>query len=568
MKEYIFKHKLLLILTVGVRIVGSIMQVFIAILIQQVIDVAVLGDMNKFVSLLIFSMAYFMVMGLVDYLTSTTQAIYLKKTLIDLKKDLFKGLMAKDYENYMQHNTADYLSHLTNDLNLVETNYITPYLMMIGDAVIFVLTVVVLVWINPWVTLSMFLLGGLLIIIPSLFGKKLEYLQNHVSDQLSVFTTNVKDILQGYEVVKSYQMMDTVSQEFDEINNGLETAKFKSAHLKGIAQAVSMIFAIATQIAGMAIGGYFVIMGSMTVGSLFAVVQLGNGIQGPIMWIMQKVTLIKGMKGINAKLSDIIEVGRTQETKESLTEFQDKIALQNISFSYDQEKIVLNNLSITFEKGKKYAIVGGSGCGKTTLVKLIMGYYQTYEGQILIDGKDVQSPKRFSLHQLASMIHQNVYLFDKDIESNIVLGETFSEHHLQKAMARSGVLKFVNSLSNGIKSAVGENGKNLSGGQKQRVAIARALIQETPILILDEGTSALDNQTAFDIENTLLNLSELTVLTITHKLNEEILSQYDQIIVMDSGEIVQSGTYKELASVEGEFKTLMTLLPKEASNAA
>ncbi|MGL4374075.1 MAG: ABC transporter transmembrane domain-containing protein, partial [Turicibacter sp.] len=354
MKKYIFNHKVLLVSTVGIRIIGAIMQVFIAILIQQMIDFAVVGDMDKFISVIIFGVAYFVVMAVVDYLTSTSQAQYLKKTLIDLKTDLFKGILAKDYQGFQENNTADYLSNLTNDINLVETNYITPYLMMIGDVVIFVLTTVVLIKINPWVTLAMFVMGATLMVVPALFGKKLEQLQNKVSDDLGGFTTNVKDIFQGYEIVKSYRMVDTVSREFSEINASLESSKFKSAHLKGISQSVSMVFAIGTQMAGMAIAGYFVITGNMTVGALFAVVQLGNGIQGPIMWIMQKVTMIKGMKGVNEKLEVMIKKGEELEQVTCITSFESGIELQDVTFGYEEEVNVLKNINQTLEKGKKY----------------------------------------------------------------------------------------------------------------------------------------------------------------------------------------------------------------------
>ncbi|MGL4337106.1 MAG: ABC transporter ATP-binding protein, partial [Turicibacter sp.] len=514
---------------------------------------------DKFISVIIFGVAYFVVMAVVDYLTSTSQAQYLKKTLIDLKTDLFKGILAKDYQGFQENNTADYLSNLTNDINLVETNYITPYLMMIGDVVIFVLTTVVLIKINPWVTLAMFVMGATLMVVPALFGKKLEQLQNKVSDDLGGFTTNVKDIFQGYEIVKSYRMVDTVSREFSEINASLESSKFKSAHLKGISQSVSMVFAIGTQMAGMAIAGYFVITGNMTVGALFAVVQLGNGIQGPIMWIMQKVTMIKGMKGVNEKLEVMIKKGEELEQVTCITSFESGIELQDVTFGYEEEVNVLKNINQTLEKGKKYAIVGESGCGKTSLIKLLMGYYSTYEGDILVDGGNVKVPTPLSMTQLASMIHQNIYLFDKTIEENIMLGQSFSEAQLKTALQKSGVDKFLSNLPQGIKTDVGENGKNLSGGQKQRVAIARALIQETPIIILDEGTSALDLQTAYDIETTLLTLQDLTVITITHKLSEDILGQYDEILVMDAGQIVEKGTFNELIASNGAFNKLYTL---------
>ena len=559
MKNYIFKHKFLLVLTVMIRCIGAMMQVFIALLIQQLIDIIIAKDMSAFISSALFAVIYFLLMGVVDYLTSTTQAWYLKKTLTILKQDLFKGLIAKDYPTFYSTNTADYLSNLTNDINLIETNYIVPFLMMIGDVVIFVATTILLLWMSPLITGAMFLVAILLLIIPAIFGRKLQSRQNQVSKQQSVFTTHVKDILEGYEVVKSYRMTNSVISQFNHTNQMLEQDKFKSTHLKGISQAISLIFGFGTHIIGILIAGYFIITGSMSVGSLFAVMELANGVQGPIMWIMQKVTMIQGMRGVNEKILGIIKEGQKEIKEEVLSSFEESIVLDQVQFAYEADHPVLKGISYTFEKNKKYAIVGESGCGKSTLIKLMMGYYREYEGKILVDRQDVNGKTPLSMNELATMIHQNVYLFDKTIGENVLLHHQFSEEQINQALIQSGVSKFITKLSEGLNTSVGENGKNLSGGQKQRVAIARALIQQMPILMLDEGTSALDLQTAYDIEKTLLDIDELTIITITHKLNEEILSHYDEIIVMEQGQIVEAGSFKELLKSQGAFYELYTL---------
>lgn len=559
MKNYIFKHKFLLVLTVMIRCIGAMMQVFIALLIQQLIDIIIAKDMSAFISSALFAVIYFLLMGVVDYLTSTTQAWYLKKTLTILKQDLFKGLIAKDYPTFYSTNTADYLSNLTNDINLIETNYIVPFLMMIGDVVIFVATTILLLWMSPLITGAMFLVAILLLIIPAIFGRKLQSRQNQVSKQQSVFTTHVKDILEGYEVVKSYRMTNSVISQFNHTNQMLEQDKFKSTHLKGISQAISLIFGFGTHIIGILIAGYFIITGSMSVGSLFAVMELANGVQGPIMWIMQKVTMIQGMRGVNEKILGIIKEGQKEIKEEVLSSFEESIVLDQVQFAYEADHPVLKGISYTFEKNKKYAIVGESGCGKSTLIKLMMGYYREYEGKILVDRQDVNGKPPLSMNELATMIHQNVYLFDKTIGENVLLHHQFSEEQINQALIQSGVSKFITKLSEGLNTSVGENGKNLSGGQKQRVAIARALIQQMPILMLDEGTSALDLQTAYDIEKTLLDIDELTIITITHKLNEEILSHYDEIIVMEQGQIVEAGSFNKLLNAQGAFYELYTL---------
>lgn len=559
MRKYILKHKLWLITTVFFRSFGALMQVFVSLLIQQVIDKATNKDMNGFVKVIIFGMVYFCIMGINDYLNKTTQFIYVKKTLSNLKEDVFRGILRKGYKDFNSENTAEYISSLTNDINMLETKYIIPYLEMIGDVIIFVTTVTVMIWINFWITLFVFLTGILLFLVPAIWGKKIEKRQRAVSEELSKFTSKIKDIFLGYEVIKSYNIEDNMTNEFLASNNKVENLKFRSNHLQGISEALSVFIGTTTQVCAIVIGGYFLIKGRLTVGTLFAIVNLANGVSGPIMWIVKKLTMIRGMKSVNNKLIKISNENKKVERNKALDSFNKEIKLKDIDFSYDNDRNVLNKLSVSFEKNKKYAIVGRSGSGKSTLLKILLGYYNDYKGDIFFDGEHYNNLDNNSILNQMSVIHQNVYMFDKTLKENILLGKKFNNEELNKALNTSGVNEFLMTLPNGINSFIGENGNNLSGGQRQRVAIARSLIQNTPILLLDEGTSALDSKTAFEIEDTLLNIDDLTVITITHKLIDNILSRYDEIIVMNNGKIVEQGSFNELMDKQGEFYELYSV---------
>lgn len=265
------------------------------------------------------------------------------------------------------------------------------------------------------------------------------------------------------------------------------------------------------------------------------------------MWIIQRATQINGMKSVNKKLIDIINTENSSNNLKEVGSFNHEIKIRNLDFGYESDKNVLKNINCTFKKNKKYAIIGESGCGKSTLIKLILGYYDTYNGSITIDNQEIKKVKYESLSKLLSIIHQNVYMFDNSIKNNILLWKEFDDQKIKSALEASGVNKFLYKLEDGLDYSVGENGKNISGGEKQRVAIARSIIQNTPILVIDEGTSSLDNKTAYDIEDKLLNQEDLTIITITHKINKELLQRYDEIIVMDKGEIVEIDSYDNLS---------------------
>ncbi|WP_040413591.1 ABC transporter ATP-binding protein [Clostridium thermobutyricum] len=557
MNKYIFKFKFSLFTTVLIRSIGALMQVFIALLLRNIIDIAVGGNLSDFYKISIFALIYFLLMGINHYFTGASEALYLKKTINYLREDIFKGIMNKNHSNFSSDNTASYISNLTNDINLVETNYIVPYLMMIGDIVIFIATVIVLLYINPWVTLVLFLTGTLMLLVPLLFSKPLSYSQNTLSENLKLFTTNIKDIFSGYEVIKSYNMESDIKKEFKNNNLNLSKSKFKSQHLQAIADAASLILAIGCQTSGIIVGGYFLIKGNLTVGSLIAILNLGNGVSGPIMWIIQKATMIKGMSEVNKKLIKIIDEGKIPDNREPLKSFNKDIVIKDLNFSYNDEKLILNNLNFKFEKNKKYALVGESGCGKSTLIKVLLGYYTNYEGSVKIDDSEVKDLNSNSIGKFLSVIHQNVYMFHKSIKDNITLSKDFKTEELENSLSLSGVKKFLPLLDKGLDTSVGENGSNISGGQKQRIAIARAMIRETPILILDEGTSALDLKTASDIEQVLLSQENLTVITITHKLDEAMLNKYDKILFMKDGKITESGDFSTINNLNGDFTKLL-----------
>ena len=544
MIRYIFKHSGWLVLTVFIRCIGAAMQVFVALILQNIIDAAMTGDIDRFGKVAVFSVGYILTLGMIDYFNGKTQAVYVKKCINSVRKDLFKGIIKKDYRNFKDANSGEYISMLTNDINSFEKNYVIASLMLVGDIVIFVTTITVLLSINKLITIVLILCGLMMLIIPSILGMPMAKKQKQVSNSNAEFTKSIKDIFSGYEVVKTFKLENIVGREFAKYNGKAIDSKKEMDIMESRNNAVATSLGFLCMATALIVGGYFVLVGSSSVGTLIAIVQLTNGIPGPIMWIMQKVAMIKGMKDINAKLLDVVNNGKYEEVRLEKFEFNEAIEINDLEFSYDENKKVLDGINCKFEKNKKYAILGESGCGKTTLIKLILGYYTDYSGCINIDGKDIEGETGHGSN-LMSVIHQDVYMFDKSVKDNIVLGKEYSDDEIQDALFRSGVSDFIDDIG-GVDGMVGENGSQISGGQKQRIAIARALIQKTPILILDEGTSSLDNDNAVDIEDRLLNQKDLTVITITHRINEELLNRYDEVILMSQGRISRKGKYSEI----------------------
>ena len=292
-------------------------------------------------------------------------------------------------------------------------------------------------------------------------------------------------------------------------------------------------------------------------GTLLALTQLSGTFMAPVMMLLQNIPKISSMKPVIARLQELADGKVESWSGTGQPSFQQTVELQNISFAYDEAVPVLKNITLCFKQGKKYALLGPSGCGKTTLIKLLSGYSNGYTGKILYDGQELRTLSDVELMQLFSLVHQNVYLFSGSVRDNITLGKDFSEEQLRQAIADSGTDTFAYQLPQGLDTDAGENGSNLSGGQRQRIGLARAFLRQTRFIVLDEGTSAVDKRTAVEIENRLLRRENLTLLTITHTLQPELLRQYDEIIYLEQGCVLGQGSYDELATNNSRFQAFI-----------
>ena len=553
MKFYIKQNKVLFIVTILVSVIASLGYVFMAILLQQLLDIAVGKDMQQFVRMVLFSIFYFAVLGIFLYLQSLLSKKVICKIMRQIRSDVFRGTVDHSIEDFNKKNTADYISIITNDVKMIEDNFLLPLFEVVQYAVIFTASFLLMVYFDIIVTVCVIVAIAIMFLIPSFLGNSLEKRQKKYSSKLADFTVSLKDILSGFEIIKSYSMKRYVIQRFNKENDETINSKYSVDRLLALNEGVSSFLALMVQIVVLFLSAYFIITGRITVGTLLGMVQVSSNLANPLVMIFTNVPKIKSIQPIVEKLQSISKYPLSHSKKEHISSFDFCICTKDLGFSYDKQKEVLNEINCTIEKGKKYVVVGKSGCGKSTLIKLLAGYYSDYAGTIKYDNRELNLLDRNDIAQLSSIIHQNIYMFDETIQDNICLHEDYPQEKIDNVVMESGLSKFISELPEGLLYQVGENGANLSGGQKQRIAVARALIRNKPILILDEGTSAVDMQTAYDIENRLLKINDLTIITITHHLRKELLEKYDEIICMDNGKIIEKGTFNELASNNSIF---------------
>lgn len=537
MKKYWKKNLGILIVALILGSCASVFSTGVSLILQQVIDVAVSKETALFVRLFIFSLGYILFLCVINFLSSLVSKYLTERMVRQYRQDVFRGLMHRRPKRYFSENTSDYVSALTNDMKLVEENYIAALLNTFELAIMFAVTLGLLIFLSPLVTAILMFTLLLMFLIPAGIGRVLEKKQDAVSKQMSVFTGKLKELFSGYEVLKSYQCIGNAVSQFREENEREIHTRFQAARLFALNEGLSDTLSVLSTIAVIFVSAYLVLAGRITMGSLLALVQLSGTFMAPVILMMQNIPKIQSMKAVIARLNEYSECGEDGQIKKDVPTFEREIIIRNLSFSYDDKASLLSDINLKIEKGGKYAIMGESGCGKSTLIKLLSGYFDDYGGSICYDGQELGTLDSDRIGAVLAVIHQNVYLFNETVRENILLHEPFSDQELAAAIEKSGVSMFIGEKEKGLEHIAGENGAALSGGQKQRVTLARALIRHAPFLILDEGTCALDRKTAREIESSLLDDKDITLLTITHNPSPDLMEKYDEIFYMKDGRL-------------------------------
>lgn len=570
MKQYWKQNKWILAVTIVFCTGAALLAAFISILLQGVTDAAISGNMDRFMKIIIFTAGYLLFLCLINFLGSLASKLLIQRMTRQMRSDIYQGIMEREPVTFYGVNTADYISNLINDVKLIEDNYILPIILNVQVGAMFVATLALLLFLSPLVTVILIVTLAFMFLVPALLGKLLEKRQSEVSDQLSRFTEKVKDILSGFEVIRSYQLLPMMQKRFETENRKAADRKFAADKLVALNEGLSDTLSNLSMVVVIFASAYLVLKGTITVGTLMALVQLSGMFLAPVLLIMENMPKIKGVKPIIEKLNSLSETasplttenaerGKQNQPALPAPTFENKLAVNHLSYAYGEGKMALTDVSLTFEKGKKYALVGHSGCGKSTLIRLLTGYDRNYQGSITYDGAELKNLDTGCLGNLVSVLHQNIYLFNDSVKMNVSLDRDFEEEQWQTALQNSGLTGFLPTLPNGLDSPAGENGNLLSGGQRQRVALARAFIRNTDMIILDEGTSAIDGKTALEIETALLNKEHLTLLTITHSLSAAMLRQYDQIIYMDEGQVKAVSHFDDLIKNSLEFRDFCRL---------
>ena len=557
-KELFRNNKFNLVMTVLAAFLAAVSELVISWTIKGISDL-ISGDTTiRFGTLLFIAGIGFALMLIAWALDRTFLSRFRARAMQQYRKYAFDRLMEKGIQAFSGENSARYLSALSNDANTIEQDYIRMLQNTIQVGITFVGALGLMLWYSPLLTLIAIGFSLLPIIVSVVLGNKAAIAEKNVSNQKESYTGMLKDALTGFSVIKSFKAEKSIAKLHDHSNADVAEASKKRtkvnvlvSYSSGIAGAI-LQFGVFFVAAALALSGK-----GITAGTAIVFVQLLNYVLGPIQVFP---TFFAGMMSANSlidKLAQALNKNVSEEGELIPPQLTDGISVKDLAFAYEEGKPVLCDVDMELGAGGCYALVGGSGSGKSTILNLLMASSKSYQGEIFYDGKELKNISAGSLYDLVSIIQQNVFVFNSTIRDNITMFSEFPEEDIDRAVRLSGLKKLID--EKGADYLCGENGSGLSGGERQRISIARALLRKTPVLFVDEATASLDAETSFEVLDAILKLDGYTRVIVTHDLDENILRRCTGLFALKNGEVSEQGTFDDLMAQKGYFYSLFTV---------
>ncbi len=536
-------------------------------LVYPVITRTMLNDLipNKQVKLIIIAgvtlfVLYFIKM-LLNYFIQYYGHIMGVKMQAQMRSDMFNHLEKLPYTFYDNHETGKIMSRMTNDLmDISELAHHGPENIIISSISV-VASFIYLSTINIGLTLIIFACVPFLLLISATLRKKMRNAFKKSRQSVAEINASLESSISGIRVTKAFNNSEKEKEKFEVGNKQFCDARNEAYNAMGKFHSSTTFITDVFNVVIIIAGGLFLYSGAIQLGDYSAFIVSVNLFISPVMTLINFMEQYQnGVTGFE-RFIEIMDAKPEIDDSgaEPIENVEGHIEFRNVTYSYGEDKDVLKNISLNVPTGKKFALVGPSGGGKTTICHLIPHFYNVEDGEILIDGKEIHSITMESLRKNIGIVQQDIYLFNASIKDNILYGRLdATDEEIYEAAKRANIHDYIMTLEEGYNTQIGERGVRLSGGQKQRLSIARVFLKNPPILILDEATSALDNTTEILIQ---LALDELckgrTTLVVAHRLST--IKNADEIAVVADGKIIEQGTHDELLTLDGEYSKLYKL---------
>lgn len=548
----------------------SFLEVMKANILRAIVDLAQSGNVNGILPEFLKAVLIIICVMVCIFLSRYAAGRFSSSVMRDVKRDSARHISQIPLSYMNSNRSGELLSKMSTDADSVQSFMEGDFIQLIQLPFTIVFYAIYLIWLNPILFLACFATLPILIPLGASFAIPFRVGSKKYMKYLGKVSNTVADMVGGISVVKSYNMERALA---DKYQSGIERAtnmalKNDKCQYKG-----SFIFNLARNIPTLTclvFGGYLCFKGSLTLGALIAFSSLLGQTLSPLMRASSMFFNLKSASASAERVFSIINEPSEQEGSEvsaSLNGDVPAIQFENVSFGYEEDKPVLKNLNLSIKKGETVGFAGASGCGKSTILGLICGFYRPSSGRILIGGIDMGDRNLKAVRSLISYVSQDAYLFSFSIYDNIAMGKSGATKEEVIAAAKAAYAHdFIMETENGYDTIVGERGSRLSGGQIQRISIARAMLKDAPILLLDEATSALDVKAEAEVQKALDNLSiGRTVLVVAHRLST--IKGADRIAVIDNGIVAECGSHDELLKKDGLYAKLQNVHSQQGGEA-
>ncbi|RUM49386.1 MAG: ABC transporter ATP-binding protein [Hydrogenothermus sp.] len=478
------------------------------------------------------------------------------RLLYELREDMFNSILnALPYE-IQKRNLGDIISKLTNDLNSLKDSLYKLGVDFLSQFFVVVFMVGVLIYLDWKLFVSILIAIPLFTLSLSFFGKIRQRYSKRFQESMADYTQFISQTVQGFEILKLFNI-SFIKNKFKDVNKKVFKNQSKSTLFDVVYLSSVEIIAYSMVAFIIFYGGYRIIKGEITTGQFFAFLGALLLLVNSIQFVYKGLLHIKIIQPVVRRIQDILNLPQEKDEGIKFKGLKKQIVYKNVSLEIDGNKI-LKDINLSIKSGQKLAIVGLTGSGKSTLVKLLPALVKGYRGEIFIDEHELKEYKLSSLRRHIGMISQEVFIFNDTLRNNLLIAKPdATDEQLLQALKKAKA-DFVEKLENGLDTVLGEKGSRLSGGEKQRISIARIFLKNPEILIIDEGTSALDVETEEYIMDEIKNhFKDKTILMITHRLS--IIDIVDKIVVIENGKIIEEGSFSELIEKKGTFYRFYTL---------
>ena len=516
-------------------------------------------DFTKIGQILLFVLGLYLLSTLFGFVQGWLMTGVTQKVCYRMRKDISEKINRMPMAYFESRTYGEVLSRITNDvdtlgqsLNQSITQIITSVATMVG-------VLVMMLRISPLMTLIAVVILPISVTLISLVVKKSQKYFKQQQEYLGHINGQVEETYAGHTVIQAYNKEKDMVQQFQETNDTLYHSAWKSQFLSGLMQPIMMFVGNLGYVAVALSGGLLAIRGTITIGDIQAFIQYVKNFTQPMQQIAQVLNQVQSMAAASERVFEFLEEAEEVQTAEHPLELENvegNVDFQHVSFGYQPEQCVIHDFSAKVKSGQKIAIVGPTGAGKTTMVKLLMRFYDVSGGAILLDGHDVRDFDRHKLRESFGMVLQDTWLFQGTIMENIRYGRLDATDEEVIAAAKAAHAdSFIRQLPDGYQMELNEDASNVSQGQKQLLTIARAILADNRVMILDEATSSVDTRTEILIQKAMDHLMEgRTSFIIAHRLST--IRNADMILVMKDGDIIEQGTHEELLEKNGFYADL------------